>query len=103
MPIHKVTVESAGQMGSQKESLSPDEVDFVLDCYGMEDIIGTFCWDQDKWEQNHCQKRRHWRVIPNNVNHVDGSDRWFHVRCESRGGYVGSHSLMDFKTSVGLC
>ena len=104
MPVHEVTVESAGQMSGQKESLSPDKVYSVLKGDEIEDIVGICsCWDQDKRKEKHCQNRCHWRIISDNVDHIDGSDGWFHARCESRGGYVGSQSLMDFETSVGLC
>ena len=41
MPVDKVSMESAPQVGSQEESLSPEMVCFVFDRDGIEDIIGT--------------------------------------------------------------
>ncbi len=101
--IHEVTVESASQMGGQEESLSPDEIYSVLGCDGIEDIIAICCGNQDIGKESHRQNSRQWGVISDNINHVNGSDGCFHVGSERRGGNEGSQSLMDFKTSVGLC
>ncbi len=103
VPIHEVPVESASHMGSQEECLSPDDIYLVLSCDGIEDIIAICCRNQDIRKENHGQNRRNRGVISDDINHVDGSDRCFHVGSERRRFNEGSQSLMDFKTSVGLC
>ena len=106
MPVHEVSVESAAQECGQEESLCPNEVGSVLDCDGVERVIGICCcccwWDQNIGEESHCEDRRHGGVIADDVDQVDGSCGRFHVRAQGRGRSIGSHPLMDFETGVSL-
>ena len=102
MPVHEVSVESAAQERGQEESLRPNEVGSVLHCDGVERIVGCYWWDQNKGEKSHGEDRRQGGVIADDVDQVDGSGGWLHVRAQGRGGSVGAHPLMDFETGVGL-
>ena len=103
MLVHEVSVESAAQECGQEESLRPDEVRSVLDGDDVERISGGCCWrDQNKGEESHGEDRRQGGVIADDVDQVDGSGGWLHVRAQGRGCSVGSHPLMDFETGVGL-
>ena len=106
MPVHEVSVESAAQECGQEESLCPNEVRSVLDGDGVERIFGICCcrwWDQNEGQESHCEDRRHGGVISDDVDQVDGSGGWFHMRAQGRGCPIGSHPLMDFETGVSLC
>ena len=104
VPVHEVSVESAAQECSQENSLCPNEVLSVRVCDGVERIVGVCCrwWDQSPGKESHCEDRRQGGVVADDVDQVDGSGRWLHVRAQGRGCSVGSHSLMDFEAGVSL-